>query len=153
MSPETAEQIVPAIVIVITYANAGLPTGARESRFAGNVAERAVAIVFKELRCWRFSFRPLLAKTGSIGQVDIEPAVVVIVKKRDSASLGLDDVAFVISTAPDVGNVQASFVSYVYELHTRRLTRTGRRLKNQFAPPAPEWSCERVHEGAAENEK
>ena len=153
MSPETAEQIVPAVVIVITHANPSLPTGACEARLASNVAERAVAIVFEKLGGWRFSFRPLLAKTGSIGQVHIEPAVVVVVKERDSASLGLDDVAFVVNATPDVGNVQASFVSYVYELHRGRLIRTGRRLKNQSAPPTPERSCERVHQGAAENKK
>src|SRR5580704_10519929 len=100
MTPETAEQIVPAVIVVIAYTNTSLPAGARQARFVSDVSKCAVTIVFEKLRCWRLPLRPLLAKMSSIGQVDIEPPVVVIVKERDSASLSFNDVALVIGRAP-----------------------------------------------------
>ena len=45
VAPEAAEQIVPAVVVVVAHADAGLPTGARQARFFGDVGKRAVAIV------------------------------------------------------------------------------------------------------------
>jgi hypothetical protein len=76
VSPEAAEQIVPAIVVVVADADAGLPAGAREAGFLGDVGEGSVAIVLVEMRSGRLSRRPVLAEARSVGQVNIEPAVV-----------------------------------------------------------------------------
>ena len=44
--PERAEQVVPSVVVVVAYANAGLPAGAANSGLLSDVSECAVAIVF-----------------------------------------------------------------------------------------------------------
>ena len=59
VSPEAAEQIVPAIVVVVADADAGLPAGARQSGFFGDVGERAVAIVFVKMRSGSLAGGPI----------------------------------------------------------------------------------------------
>src|SRR5258708_40249132 len=58
VAPETAEEIVPAVIVVIADAHAGLPAGTRESRFVGDVGEAAIGIISVEMRSWRFSLVP-----------------------------------------------------------------------------------------------
>src|SRR5450631_1672291 len=59
VSPEAAEQIVPAVVVVITHADAGLPTGASDAGFFSDVGEGAVAIIFVEMRRGSCAGRPV----------------------------------------------------------------------------------------------
>src|SRR5271154_4291814 len=59
VAPEAAEKIVPAVVVVIADADAGLPAGARETGFFGDVGKRAVAIIFVETRGRSFALRPV----------------------------------------------------------------------------------------------
>ena len=89
VSPEAAEQIVPAIVVVVADANAGLPAGAAEAGFFRDVGECSVAIVFVEVRSGRFAGGPLRIEARSVGQIDVEPAIVVVVEESDAAALWL----------------------------------------------------------------
>src|SRR5438874_10037307 len=152
VSPETAEQIVPAVVVIVANAHAGLPAGASECGFLGHIGKRAVAIVLEQLRCGRFAFRPFLAEAGAIGPVNIQPSIVVVIEGSDAASLCLDDVALVRVGAPNIGNGESSFLCDIGKLHLFR-RRICLRVKQQRALPSPQGRCQCVHERAAENEK
>lgn len=40
----------------------------------------------------------------SIGQVNVQPTIMIEIKKGESAALRLDDGAFVVDTAPHIGD-------------------------------------------------
>ena len=92
VSPEAAEQVVPAIVVVVADADAGLPAGARQAGFFGNVGESAVAVVLVKMRCRCFPGRPVRVEPGSVGQINVKPSVVVVIEKSQAAAFGFDDV-------------------------------------------------------------
>src|SRR5262249_57749293 len=71
VAPEAAEKIVPAVVVVIADAYAGLPSGARQPGFFGYVGKRSVAIVFVEMRGWRLSRRPFRAQPRPVGELHL----------------------------------------------------------------------------------
>src|SRR5689334_5660596 len=96
VSPEAAKQIIPAIVVVIADANAGLPARAGEAGFCSDIGEGSVAIVFEEMRSRRSSGRPVSIEARSVRQIDIDPTIVIVIKESKSASLGFDDVALAI---------------------------------------------------------
>ena len=153
VSPEATEQVVPSIVVVVSNADAGLPAGAGKSGFVGYVGEGSVAVVLVQMRPGGLPGRPVFAEARSIGQINIEPAVVVVIEERDPAALGFDDVALVIDRAPDIGNVESGFAGYVYELHGRG--RIGGRggLKSEAVLPVPQRRGECVDERVGENDK
>ena len=59
---------------------------------------------------------PFLVEARSVGQINVEPAVVVVIEKSEAAALGFDDVALVIGASPDVGSSESGFAGYVDEL-------------------------------------
>src|SRR5712691_8637963 len=103
-SPEAAEEIVPAIVVVIADADARLPAGAGEAGLFCDVGEGSVAIVLVKMRGGSFAGWPVGIEAGSVGEIDVEPVVIVVIEKSQSAALRFDDVFFVIGAAPDIGN-------------------------------------------------
>jgi hypothetical protein len=106
MAPEAAEQVVPSIVVVIAYANAGLPAGAPQARLLRHVGKGAVAVVLVQMRGRLLARRPMRIEAISIGQVDVQPSVIVVVEERpDSASLGLNDEPLAVDAAPHIGDV------------------------------------------------
>src|SRR6516164_7532915 len=122
MPPKTAEQIIPTVVVVVANANPGLPTRPCQAGFLRHIGEGPVAIVLKKLGSWRFPLRPSLPQPRTVGQVDVQPTVVVVVKEGDAASFGFNDVAFAIACAPNVGSVESSLLRHVYKLDCRRGT-------------------------------
>ena len=62
---------------------------------------------------------PLRVEAIAVGEVDVEPAVVVVVEEGEAAAFGFDDVAFVVDAAPDVGSGQAGLLRHVDELDRR----------------------------------
>src|SRR5437667_396412 len=90
-----------------------------EGGFFGNVGKRSIAIVFVKMRSGSFAGRPVGIETRSVGEIDVEPAVMVIIEKSDAAALGFDDVFFMIDAAPDIGDGQASFAGCVDEPYGR----------------------------------
>ena len=121
VSPEAAEEIVPAVVVVVADADAGLPAGARQAGFFRDVGECAVAIVLVEMRSGCLAGRPVRVEASSVGEINIEPAVVVVIEEGQAAAFGFDDVALVIDRAPDVGSIQPGFVSHIHECDRRKL--------------------------------
>ena len=91
VSPETAKQVVPPIIVVIAYTDSRLPTGAAQARFLRDIGKRAIAVVLVQMRNRRLARRPMGIEPIPIRKVDVQPAVVVVVKKSQSASLGLND--------------------------------------------------------------
>src|SRR5450432_1052400 len=67
VSPEAAEQIVPAVIVVVTHADAGLPTGASDAGFFSDVGEGAVAIIFVEMSCGSCAGWPVSVEARTVG--------------------------------------------------------------------------------------
>src|ERR1035438_1942959 len=102
MSPETAKQIVPSIIVVIAHTDAGLPACAPQPGLLRDIGKRAVAIVLVKMRCRRLACRPMRVEPIAVGEVDIEPAVMVEGEEGQPASLGLNDGPLVLNAAPHV---------------------------------------------------
>ena len=115
VSPEAAEEIVPAVVVVIADADAGLPARARESGFFRDVGESSVAIVFVQMGSGSFPRRPVGVEARSVRQINIEPAVMVVIEKGQTAAFGFNDVFFLIDATPDIRGIQAGFLGHVDE--------------------------------------
>ena len=64
VSPEATEQIVIAVVVIVTDANAGLPAGSGQSGFLGYVGECAVTVVFVQMGGGSLSRRPTGRRAG-----------------------------------------------------------------------------------------
>ena len=120
VSPEAAEEIVRAVVVVIADADTGLPAGAGEAGFFGDVCEGSITIIFVQMRSGGFAGGPVGIEARSVGEIDVQPTVKVIIEKSEAAALGFNDVFLVIGAAPDIGNGQAGLASYVDELNRRR---------------------------------
>src|SRR5215470_5287291 len=152
--PEAAEEVVPAIVVVIADAHPSLPAGAGETGFFGDLGESAVAIVLIQMRSGRLARGPMGVEAGTVGEIDVEPAVVVVVEKRQARAFGFDDVVLVVDGTPDVRSGEAGFAGDVDELHWGfgrygcggfRLGQGGG-LQDGGRSPAPEWRSEGVEE-------
>ena len=55
----------------------------------------------------------------AIREIDIQPAIMVVVKEGQTASFGLDDGPFVIDAAPHIGNIQPSLLAHIHKLNRR----------------------------------
>ena len=73
------------------------------------------------MRSRSFSRRAIRIQARAVGEVNVQPAIVVVVEKCQAAAFGFDDVALVISAAPHVGDGQAGFFGDVYELTGREM--------------------------------
>ena len=71
------------------------------------------------MRGGRLSCGPLLVEARSVGQIDIEPSVLIVIEESDAATLRLDDVALVVHASPDVWDGESGFSGYVHELNRR----------------------------------
>ena len=52
----------------------------------------------------------------AVGEIDVQPAIVVVIEEGQAASLGFDDVALVVGSAPDVGDGESGFFCHINEL-------------------------------------
>ena len=59
-------------------------------------------------------------KTAAIGQVNVEPSIVVVVEEGQAAALGLDDDSLLVDAAPNVGNLQTGLLRHVNELNREK---------------------------------
>ena len=64
VAPEGAEQVVPAVVVVVAHADAGLPAAATNAGFLRDIGECAVAVVFVEMGRRLFARRPVCVRGG-----------------------------------------------------------------------------------------
>ena len=102
MPPKGTKQVVPTVVIEIADADAGLPAGAGKAGFGGNVGEGSVAVVVIELGGRRLAWRPGRVQAGSIGEINVNPAVLIVIEERDTTSLRLNDVTLAVDATPDI---------------------------------------------------
>src|SRR5208283_2347549 len=94
--PKRAKQVVPAIVIEIAHADASLPAGAAEAGFGCDVSERSVAVVVIKLGGGRMAWRPFCVQASSVGEINVQPAILIVIEERDAAAFGLNDVILVV---------------------------------------------------------
>src|ERR1700739_2298406 len=87
LSESGDEDVVEAVVVVVTDGNAEAEQRNAESGFAGHVGKRAVVVVVVELRRGGAVFRvggPVL----SVNQKNVRPAVVVVIDEGTTRSHG-----------------------------------------------------------------
>src|SRR5690348_12774119 len=77
------------------------------------------------MRGGRLSCGPFLVEACSVGQVDIEPSVLIVIEERDAATFGFDDVALMVLASPDVRDGEPGLAGYVDELNGRFGRRDG----------------------------
>src|SRR5947207_15987194 len=99
-----AENIVKAVVVIVTHTNATSPTNRVQPCFFCNVRESAVTIVFVETIGG--AFRCAL-KTRARQNENVHPPVVVVVDERAATTSRLDKVLFLLHSAVDDGGVQS----------------------------------------------
>ena len=76
----------PAVVVIVCNGYADTPALVRDASFFGDVGEGAVVIVVKERRLWvQGAFSVPGVGGGSVHQIDVEPAIVVVVDARANA--------------------------------------------------------------------
>ena len=115
LSPVGAEQIVPAVVVVVAHADRDAPAALGQTRLLTHIRKRAIAVVLVEVGGRRLARLVSLLQAQSVRQIDVEPAVLVVVKERNPAALGLNDVFLVVYAAPDVGRRHARFLGNVHK--------------------------------------
>src|SRR5207248_4012399 len=81
----------PAIIIVIAYSHAESPSLIRHASFRSFIGEGAVMIVVQQHSAgsWLLPFQG--SKRGAVEQIDVQPAVVVIIKQSYTRTRGLED--------------------------------------------------------------
>ncbi len=84
----------PAVVVIVGDGDADTPALVGNAGFFGDVGEGAVVIVVKErsFGCGGFSGQGVGG--GAVDEIDVEPAIVVVVDEADAGAVGLDDVSF-----------------------------------------------------------
>ncbi len=109
-------EIVPAVVVVVTDADALSPAGrAARPAFCGHVGEGAVVIVAIEMV--RRSFAALgRFQRRAVHDEDVRPAIVVVVEDGDAGACGLDDVLLAVDAAEDLRHRESGFLGNVHEV-------------------------------------
>ena len=102
MPPKAAKEVVPAIVVIVPDTYPCSPARSGQPGARGNIAKCTVPIVLVEVRCRGILGSIGFSKTNSIGQVNIEPTIVVVIKEGEATSLPLDDVLLTLNTTPNV---------------------------------------------------
>src|SRR5208282_1498066 len=95
----------------------GLPAGTGKAGFGGDVSEGSVPVVVIELGGRRLAWRPGRVQPSSIGEINVNPAVLIVIEEGDTASLGLNDVTLAVDTTPDIRTVEAGLTGHVHKLH------------------------------------
>src|SRR5277367_3886448 len=96
-----------------------MPTTACQPRFLSDVGECAVAVVLVQTRSWSLSGRPMRVQPISIGQINVQPSIMVVIEKGKSASFGLDDRPFVVNAAPHIRNRKPCLLGHIHKLDRR----------------------------------
>ena len=152
VAEETTEQIVPSIVVVVADAHTGLPTGDAQSRLLRHIGKGSVAVVLEQVGRGCLSGRPDCIQPVAVGEIDIQPTIVVIVEKGKPTSLGLDDRPLVVDAAPHVWNVQSRLFRHIHKLHAP-IGGILRGFNRQRVLPPPQRRCEGFRQGAAHDEQ
>ena len=145
MPPEATEQVIPSIIVVVADTDPRLPAGTRQAGFCGHIGEGSVAIVLIEMGGGRLTCGPLGVKSRAVGQVDIEPAVVIIVEEGNPAAFRLNDVLLMVGRTPDIGSFQSGLPGHVDEDDGRSVrSMSTPRVENQRPVPLPKRHGKRL---------
>src|SRR5881392_967617 len=96
------------------------------------------------MSCRRSSGRPFCIEAAAVGEINVQPAIVVVIEKGYSAPLRFDDEAFVFGAAPDIRNLEAGALCDINKLHRRRWCRCDGGLYLGSTSGRPQWSSEAV---------
>src|SRR5215469_12396360 len=105
------------------------------------------------MRRWGASFRPLGIKPRSIGQINVQPAVVVVVKEGQPTALGFNDKPLVIQAAPHIRGGEAGLAGHIHKFYETGGSGTGKALgvERGRALPFPPRGGNRLEQGRAES--
>ena len=87
-------QIRPAVVVVIADGHAKSPSLVGDARFVRHVGKRAVVIVVKKRGARRLLFSSHCIKGGTIHEINVGPAVVVVIKNCHTGAGRFEDQVF-----------------------------------------------------------
>ena len=77
------------------------------------------------MRSGRFSRGPIGVEARAVCEINIEPAIVVVIEEGEAAAFCFDDVLLVVDAAPDVWRIEAGFSGDIDENYGRGCRRTG----------------------------
>lgn len=108
------EEIVEAVVVVISDTDTLSPARVNEASFKGDVSEGAVTIVLEEAVCG-FLARRKAFKAGAVDKENVEPAVVVEIVEGDAAAGGFQQIFVFVFAAEGRFGVEARFARDIHE--------------------------------------
>ena len=91
LAPVGNEQVGPAVVVIVGDSNSKAPSIVGDAGLGGYVGEGSVVIVVKECGVRGGFFAVEGVEGRAVDEVDIEPAVVVVVDEADAGAVGFDD--------------------------------------------------------------
>ena len=74
----------PAVVVVVADGHAEAPAVVGHAGFCGDVGEGAVVVVVEERGVRRRGFAGQRVEGGAVDEIDVEPAIVVVIEQRDA---------------------------------------------------------------------
>ena len=81
----------PAVVVVVGNAHAVAPTVVCHASLGSHIGEGSIMIVVKQRGVRRRFLAIQRIECGTVHQVDVEPAVVVIIDQANARSVGFED--------------------------------------------------------------
>ena len=123
-TPISHDQIVVSVVVIISDAAPLTPSRANQSSFLRYVSKGPVAVIVKQ-EVGRLMLRRDAFKSRPIDHKDVQPAIVVVVKKSDATSGFLQEQALMRNAAKNVDcSAQTSLCANICERKSRRMVRT-----------------------------
>ncbi len=119
MSEVGDQEIGPAVVIVISNADALTPSRLRQAGLSAYVLEVAVPLVVKESG-HAVGWRTGIVESGSIDKKYIVTAIAVVVQDGNTVSCRLQNVVLIGQTAVCVWSAQTSGASHILEIRPKR---------------------------------
>jgi hypothetical protein len=86
------KEIFVTVIVIIADARALAPSCIRKAGMRGDIRERAIVIVMKQMAGGVLRFLILRRQQVSIHQKDVGPAVVVVIEDGDAASRSFENV-------------------------------------------------------------
>src|SRR5580658_924006 len=127
LAPVRHKDIGPAVVVVVRNGHAETPAVVGHAGLGRHVGERAVVVIMKQRRVGRRLLAVERIKGRAVDDINIEPAVVVVVDQPHAGALGLDDV-LLLRTAHLVRPMgQSGLLRIVFEDRRAALHKAARR--------------------------
>src|SRR3954454_14991173 len=105
------------VVIVVTRAHALSPARTSQPGFYRDIGKRAIPVVFVKAADGLRSFGVRCLESCAVHEEDVQPAIIVIIEKRDAAAGCLQQISIARLRAKNRLGVEASLPGHVDELH------------------------------------